>query len=134
LSFLKHSIVIKKIPKTAIATETPNHIRFDPVICVKSLHGGVVYPLNFISKFVSKNINNLRCESKKYDTSRTCFMFCKNPQTIANTRKTRNHNGYGFSFSLPPVPNRDTFLFLVGGFVTLRQSLYLTPLRFSISL
>ena len=100
MSFLKHSIAIKKIPKTAIATETPNHIRFDPVICVKSLHGGVVYPLNFISKFVSKNINNLRCESKKYDTSRTCFMFCKNPQTIANTRKTRNHNGYGFSFSL----------------------------------
>jgi hypothetical protein len=96
LSFLKHSIVIKKIPKTAIATETPNHIRFDPVICVKSLHGGVVYPLNFISKFVSKNINNLRCESKKYDTSRTYFMFSKNPQTIANTRKPATTMVTGF--------------------------------------
>jgi hypothetical protein len=27
-------------------------------------------------------------------------MFNENPQTIANARKTRNHNGYGFSFSL----------------------------------
>ena len=27
-------------------------------------------------------------------------MFSENPQTIANTRKTRNHNGYGFPFSL----------------------------------
>lgn len=65
MSFLKHSIAIKKIPKTAIATETPNHIRFDPVICVKSLHGGVVYPLNFISKFVSKIIANLLCTPAK---------------------------------------------------------------------
>ena len=53
-----------------------------------------------VSKFVSKNINNLRCKSEKYATSRTYFMFSRNPQTIANTRKTRNHNGYGFSFSL----------------------------------
>ena len=101
MSFLKHSIAIKKNPKTAIATETPNHIiRFDPVTYAKGLHGGVVYPLNFISKFISKNIDNLRCESKKYATSRTHFMFSKNPQTRMNTRKTRNHTGYGFSFSL----------------------------------
>lgn len=50
---------------------------------------------------------------------------------IENTRISKRRINKGF---LPPVPNRDTFLFLVGGFVTLRQSLYLTPLRFSISL
>ena len=66
MSFLKHSIAIKKIPKTAIATETPNHIiRFDPVTYAKSLHGGVVHPLNFISKSISKIIANFLYKSVK---------------------------------------------------------------------
>ena len=64
------------------------------------MHGGVVYPLNFISKFVSKIIANLLCTPAKNVLAATYIYSSGKSANPHEYKKTRNHNGYGFSFSL----------------------------------